>query len=107
MVQPCLLVRCTAHNESCCWVQLDGEHISTRKCTCFGGVPRYLCPIDGHALRYLIENPEWTEPAPNKMVPFDQSSAGYVLSQCDNSATSTARRAPARSPKEKSEWVRY
>jgi hypothetical protein len=52
------LVRCTQHGESCCWVQLDGTHASTKACTCFAGEP-YLCPIDGHAIRFLTANPEW------------------------------------------------
>jgi hypothetical protein len=55
------LVRCTAHRESCCWVQIDGSHISTKACRCYSGLPPYLCPIDGHAIRFLLANPEWTE----------------------------------------------
>jgi hypothetical protein len=37
----CSLIRCTAHGESCCWVQLNGEHVSWKRCTCFGETPRY------------------------------------------------------------------
>jgi hypothetical protein len=55
------LIRCAAHNGAC-WVQLDGSHKSPECCTCFDGVtPPYLCPIDGHSLKYILRNPEWTD----------------------------------------------
>lgn len=55
------LVRCTLHGTSSCWVQMDGSHISWKVCECCRDKPAYLCPIDGHALRFLTKNPEWIE----------------------------------------------
>jgi hypothetical protein len=62
---PRRLVRCVEHGESCCWVQQTGEHISCRVCICWRESPA-LCPIDAHAVPWLLANPDFHEDSPRK-----------------------------------------
>jgi hypothetical protein len=64
MIAKTELVRCVLHGASCCWVQLDGSHLSWKVCKCSHDIPAYLCPIDGHAIRFLVSHPEWIEVRP-------------------------------------------
>ncbi len=53
-------VRCLQHGEQCCWVQMNGTHISKGKCTCHDGAP-FCCSIDAHAAIWRLENPDFDE----------------------------------------------
>jgi hypothetical protein len=57
------IVRCSEHGEGNCFQQFSGAHISAADCSC-ETKPPYQCPIDAHATKYLLENPEWEEEAP-------------------------------------------
>jgi hypothetical protein len=62
------VVRCKEHGEASCWQQSDGSHISRHACSC-DRTPPYLCPIDAHAIKYLVNNPEWVDEAPIRHTP--------------------------------------
>lgn len=64
MIPRVQLVRCIVHGTSCCWVQLDGTHISPKACRCGDADEAIYCPIDGHSLRYITRHPEFVEDQP-------------------------------------------
>jgi hypothetical protein len=68
LVHKAELVRCADHGEASCWQQFDGSHKSRHDCTC-EKQPPYLCPIDAHSVRYLMNNPEWEDEAPRRHAP--------------------------------------
>lgn len=66
------LVRCHCNGQGCCWLQLDGSHVSPKACKCHSGeIPGYLCPIDGHAIRWLQQNPDFGEASRPRTVVLD------------------------------------